>query len=281
LIHYMVGWDAAIKEMTRKLAYNGFATISPNMHSREGKATSQENSASIRAAGGMPDDRSMGDVRAAMQYLVERYDPDRAGWAPLPQEAYDHPHAPWWTQPDSSAARSAESWGNPSAEILGYLFEHSSCVADSLLTEVSQTALRMLEQASSPIGTYAILCYLRCTAFAPEDWRGPVLERLRADAAQAFDPDPSTWGVDLQPFWLVPNPRPGSAESALADVLSVLVRASLDREIDRQSDDGSWPPRWSWGTGDAAWKIAEREWAGEQTLRTLEALHHHGRIPEF
>ena len=69
LIHYMVGWDAAIKEMTRKLAYNGFATISPNMHFREGKATSQENSASIREAGGMPDDRSMGDVRAAMQYL--------------------------------------------------------------------------------------------------------------------------------------------------------------------------------------------------------------------
>ena len=28
LIHHMPGWDAASKEMARKLAYNGFATIS-------------------------------------------------------------------------------------------------------------------------------------------------------------------------------------------------------------------------------------------------------------
>ena len=69
LIHHMPGWDEASKEMARKLAYNGFTCISPNLHFREGKATPQENSASIREAGGMPDDRTMGDVAGAMTYL--------------------------------------------------------------------------------------------------------------------------------------------------------------------------------------------------------------------
>ena len=69
LIHHMPGWDEASKEMARKLAYNGFVTISPNLHFREGKATPQENSASIREKGGMPDVRTMGDVGAAMAYL--------------------------------------------------------------------------------------------------------------------------------------------------------------------------------------------------------------------
>ena len=69
LIHHMPGWDEASKEMARKLAYNGFACISPNLHFREGKATPQENSASIREKGGMPDDRTMGDVAGAMAYL--------------------------------------------------------------------------------------------------------------------------------------------------------------------------------------------------------------------
>ena len=69
LIHHMPGWDGASKEMARKLAHNGIATISPNLHFREGKATPQENSASIREAGGMPDDRTMGDVEGAMKYL--------------------------------------------------------------------------------------------------------------------------------------------------------------------------------------------------------------------
>ena len=69
LIHHMPGWDEASKEMARKLAYNGFATISPNLHFREGKATPQENSASIGEKGGMPDDRTMADVQAAINYL--------------------------------------------------------------------------------------------------------------------------------------------------------------------------------------------------------------------
>ena len=37
LIHHMPGWDAASKEMARKLAYNGFATISPNWPSTRRK----------------------------------------------------------------------------------------------------------------------------------------------------------------------------------------------------------------------------------------------------
>ena len=69
LIHHMPGWDEASKEMARKLAYHGVATISPNLHFREGKATPQENSASIREAGGMPDARTMGDVQASINYL--------------------------------------------------------------------------------------------------------------------------------------------------------------------------------------------------------------------
>ena len=69
LIHHMPGWDEASKEMARKLAYNGFATISPNLQFREGKATPEENSASVRDAGGMPDDRTLGDVEGSIHFL--------------------------------------------------------------------------------------------------------------------------------------------------------------------------------------------------------------------
>jgi carboxymethylenebutenolidase len=65
----MPGWDEAHKEIGRRFAHHGYATIVPNLQFREGKATLEENSASIRAAGGMPDDRMMGDVQAAIDYL--------------------------------------------------------------------------------------------------------------------------------------------------------------------------------------------------------------------
>ena len=49
VIHHMPGWDESTKEITRKFAHHGYVAISPNLHFREGKATPEENSASVRA----------------------------------------------------------------------------------------------------------------------------------------------------------------------------------------------------------------------------------------
>jgi carboxymethylenebutenolidase len=69
VIHHMPGWDEAHREIARKFAHHGYATILPNLHFREGKATPEENSDSVRKAGGMPDDRTMGDVQGSIDYL--------------------------------------------------------------------------------------------------------------------------------------------------------------------------------------------------------------------
>jgi carboxymethylenebutenolidase len=69
VIHHMPGWDGPTKEIARRFAHLGYVAISPNLHFREGKTTPQENSASVRAAGGMPDDRTMGDVQGAVNHL--------------------------------------------------------------------------------------------------------------------------------------------------------------------------------------------------------------------
>jgi carboxymethylenebutenolidase len=69
VIHHMPGWDEATKEIARKFAHHGYVAIAPDLHFREGKDTPEENSASVRAAGGMPDDRTMGDLEGALRYL--------------------------------------------------------------------------------------------------------------------------------------------------------------------------------------------------------------------
>jgi carboxymethylenebutenolidase len=69
VIHHMPGWDGPTKEITRRFAHHGYVALCPNLHFREGKATPEENSASVRAAGGMPDDHTMGDVQGAIDYL--------------------------------------------------------------------------------------------------------------------------------------------------------------------------------------------------------------------
>jgi carboxymethylenebutenolidase len=79
VIHHMPGWDESTKEIARKFAHNGFAAIVPNLYTREALALGENHetaaardsaaTAAAREAGGVPDDRCIGDVEGAMNYL--------------------------------------------------------------------------------------------------------------------------------------------------------------------------------------------------------------------
>ncbi len=69
VIHHMPGYDLATKEITRTFAVNGYAAICPNLYSREGPGSSDDVAARVRAGGGVPDDRCIGDVEGAMAFL--------------------------------------------------------------------------------------------------------------------------------------------------------------------------------------------------------------------
>src|ERR671928_1835238 len=69
VIHHMPGWDEATKEITRKFAHHGYVAVCPNLHHREGPGSPDDLAAAVRAAGGVPDDRCMGDIEGALKYL--------------------------------------------------------------------------------------------------------------------------------------------------------------------------------------------------------------------
>ena len=69
LIHHMPGWDEWYREATRKFAHHGYVAISPNLYFRAGHGAPDDVAAKVRADGGAPDDKVVGDVEGAMQYL--------------------------------------------------------------------------------------------------------------------------------------------------------------------------------------------------------------------
>jgi carboxymethylenebutenolidase len=70
VIHHMPGYDEPTKEITRKFAYHGFNAICPHLYSREAPGASPDDAAAAaRAAGGVPDERLVGDVDGAASYL--------------------------------------------------------------------------------------------------------------------------------------------------------------------------------------------------------------------
>jgi carboxymethylenebutenolidase len=70
VIHHMPGYDEGMKEITRKFAAHGYLAICPNLYSREAPGASPDDaSAIVRALGGVPDDRLVGDVRGCVRLL--------------------------------------------------------------------------------------------------------------------------------------------------------------------------------------------------------------------
>lgn len=69
-IHHMPGYDRETKEFVRRLAVSGFHTVAPNLYSREAPGAEPDDAAATaRAAGGVPDERLVGDVAGAVEHL--------------------------------------------------------------------------------------------------------------------------------------------------------------------------------------------------------------------
>lgn len=70
VIHHMPGWDEATKEITRRFAAAGFVAICPHLHHRDAPGAAPDDAAAAaRAAGGVPDERFLGDCEGAVLHL--------------------------------------------------------------------------------------------------------------------------------------------------------------------------------------------------------------------
>lgn len=69
-IHHMPGYDRETKEFVRRLAVSGYHAVAPNLYSREAPGAEPDDAAAAaRAAGGVPDERLVGDVAGAVEHL--------------------------------------------------------------------------------------------------------------------------------------------------------------------------------------------------------------------
>jgi carboxymethylenebutenolidase len=70
VIHHMPGYDESTKEFARRFAHHGYLALCPNLYSREAPGASPDDAAAtVRARGGVPDERLVGDIEGAANAL--------------------------------------------------------------------------------------------------------------------------------------------------------------------------------------------------------------------
>lgn len=200
---------------------------------------------------------------AAIAYLLVTLDRQAWVWPAVDERVEEGPHAPWWAP---NLARFRGYVLNPTAELLGYLYDYRADVPGEVLERVTRGVLTAVEAAGVIESPYELYCCMRLvqTNALPDETRGR-LQTLLMPSLKAADPD----NEHLDLLRLIPTPGAFGYE---------VVRGGLERQAARliasQGDDGGWRPRWEpW---DAQ---AHVEWSGVLTSQALISLSAHSYAP--
>lgn len=214
-------------------------------------------------------------IKSEIEFLLKNYDEKIQSWRIIPSEAEDSPHAPWWNQKERENHFTGFNL-NPTAEILGYLYDYENLVENRLIDDLT---LKVLDETSqlTKIEMHDFLCCRRLLESSNLDQTHK--HKLQSVLGHLVDScvlkDSSEWdGYGLRPVQIADSPN-----SPFISQLQSVVEKNLDYEIKKQNIDGVWEPTWSWGDNYLSeWEVAKKEWTGIVTLDKLVLLDKFGRL---
>lgn len=216
-------------------------------------------------------------VHKAIAYLIQTYDRQKNGWNIVPKAINNYPHAPWWEYEHS---RQGFGWGNPGAEILGYLLQHRALVHDdtSLSEIITKRALERLHELTrqNEPDFHELLCYIRLYQRADQQLQTHIHQPLADLITKVVNLNPTEWGSYVAtPLTFVKSPD--SPFISLFD--HQLIKANLDYLKQTIVNGNHWEPTWDWG-GDhpESWAQAKQAWSGKLTVETVMILRAFGEI---
>lgn len=214
-------------------------------------------------------------VSKTITYLVDTLDRRKWAWRIIPESAGSAPHAPWFDQANLEKTFSAFSL-NPTAEILGFLYDYQERVPKNVISGISDSLISHVSNLEK-MEMHDLLCCIQLLQAdrLPKAFRDDMFRKLLPVVKQTVTHDAAQWKkYNLRPLQVADSP-----ESPFLPGLEDSVSANLDYEISSQNPDGSWAPTWSWGGSfPDDWPLACREWTGILTLDKLLLLRRFKRI---
>jgi hypothetical protein len=209
-------------------------------------------------------------VQRGVKYLMSSYDESRLGWAIVRPEVDDYPHAPWWGY---KAAMTGFGWGNPSADLLGFLIKYGDSEVAGLVTTLKAKALVRIHEVElsdfHEVFNFKALYELADESLG-ERLKDP-LERLIVGAANT---NPDEWGsYTATPIKFVSSPNDPFAHLFSKEILQKNVEFVTESLI----NGDHWEPNWDWdGAYPDDWTVAKREWSGDMTVKNALILKNFG-----
>jgi hypothetical protein len=209
-------------------------------------------------------------IEKAIGYLWNTYDEERPGWWAVPKRVNEYPHAPWWQwNLEENMTVIDHHWGNPNAELIGYLCVYSDDPRVMKLVDIAiDHLLRLVEYDSE----HEVFCYLRFCELVRDDRIDQLRRVLKKAVSERIVYDESQWNE------YVPKPLDylRYTTSNWLEIDDTGIRKNLDMLEKQIDENGFVDVNWSWGYDEVNWEIAKKHWRGVLTLAAIRLKERYG-----
>lgn len=214
-------------------------------------------------------------IKAAVRYLEASFDSERNGWFVASKEINDFPHAPWWHYNEENGMTIIDkNWGNPSAELLAYLYKYREYAGKLDVDSLVEYAVAYIENKQKFNSENEVNCYIKLYNVLHKPLQSRLEKRILAALEQVIEQDENKWHEYVPtPLDFVKSPS-GNRFGITDDK----IEHNLEFIVNELESNGKIYPHWgdSFYKGDL--KEAYNEWIGVLTLKALVTLDNFNRI---
>ncbi|MHA1612814.1 MAG: hypothetical protein ACTSVZ_02170 [Promethearchaeota archaeon] len=217
-------------------------------------------------------------IENALHWLIPSFDIDHRGWKAVVPEVNDYPHAPWWNwDPVTKQTVIDNSWGNPSAELMGYFIRYRELLPEKQYQDFINTtidyALRQFEEKREFKSEHEVYCYLKLFKELSQEQQNSIKPILTTAIHKLIVIDQTEWNKYVpMPLHFIQHP-----DENRFDISQDTIELNLNFLLDQLDSVGKIFPTWEWGGEYASfWEKAKINWTGVLTLKALQVLRNFG-----
>lgn len=212
-------------------------------------------------------------VRHAVLYFENSFVNDRYGWFAVSQEVNNYPHANWWHWENGQTPIDA-NWGNPTAEIIGYLWKYRNYLTRLKIDDLVEHAINYWTSKTEFKSEHEVYCFIRLHDQLPAEMGQRLESQLAVATKQLAQLDPKLWGqYTPQPVHFANRP-----DSFLFEAVQPGIENNLDYLLKTMTANAIWEPNWTWGQYETDWPKSKTQWEGRLTIQNLKILKAYGRL---
>jgi len=214
-------------------------------------------------------------IKSAVRYLEQSYVEERKGWYAVPKEVNNYPHAWWWRWNENDEMTIIDKhWGNPSAEIIAYLYRYRNYSKRLDIDRLIDHAIKYMRDKEKFKSENELYCYIHLYEELGRRDKKRLKNHITRGVEQVVVYDEDKWTEYVpKPLDFVDDPN-----KANFGISEDKIQRNLEFLIKKLEEEKVLTPNWDTSVYEGDFKQAIDEWKGILTLEVLKVLDNYGLI---